>query len=707
MSDNTYTGILVYEGLKGLRHERSMYLGSYGVLQEGHAPRALNQTIQEVVSNSIDEHLIGAGDEIIITIHKDNSVSIQDFGRGMPKGPDDEFTDVINSLTKPHASGKFEGNGYAATGTAGMHGIGLKATNATSKFMTLHAINHQISIDKSGKKFDTGGFEEYEITLNMENIIDKKIINKWPASEVEVLTKNSFKVVNTGEVITTGTRITYLPDDGPVSETDLQPVFESIDWVNSDLYPRFESSAFLNEGLKIQFIDERVETDNNYLVKNWYFKNGLEEYVSNVAENQTLLSKMKKPITFKEEMIYQDLVYSLQASLIITDDTDTNIRSFANSVPTKDGGPHVDGFNQAITNAINNYTKDNGLNKIKSKGKQLKSIGLFSQKDVLEGITGVFEIKLPAQLAEFEGQTKEKLATVQAKYVVNELVYKHITNWLYDNKSAAEQIITKIIESKMASDAAIKARQEAKKARVNKSMSNLKMSGKFKPASSRNPKEKELFITEGDSASNISVDRKTQAIMPIRGKIRNVHDLQLSDALTNDEISTITNILGTGIGPAFDITDLQFWKIIFAADADSDGGHILMLLITLFYKWFRPLIENGHVYVAVPPLYKATRYIKGQPESKWFYSENEMAQYRQSLIDDKYEIQRFKGLGEMSPDEVGKAIANPETRKIKQLTIEDAELCRETLNILMGDKAEFRKIWIAENLDFSELYDLI
>lgn len=229
----------------------------------------------------------------------------------------------------------------------------------------------------------------------------------------------------------------------------------------------------------------------------------------------------------------------------------------------------------------------------------------------------------------------------------------------------------------------------------------------MKPASGKDPKKKELFITEGDSASNISRDQKTQAIMPLRGKILNVHDKSLTDTLKNEEISTITHALGTGIGPAFDIKDLQYHKIILACDADSDGGHILMLLITLFHKWYRPLIENGHIYVAVPPLYKATKYIKGKPESKWFYSENEMNEQRNTLINDGYTIQRFKGLGEMDPSEVGMAIADPETRHIKQLTIDDAESVKLTLNTLMGDNPQLRKDWIEENLDFEELYKLI
>lgn len=1161
---NTYTGTKSYEGLKGLRHNRSMYLGSYGVLNDGHAPRALNQTIQEVVSNSIDEYLVGAGNEIKVTIHKDNSVTIEDQGRGMRKGPGDSFDDVYGSLTIPHTSGKFEGTGYAGTGTAGMHGIGLKATNATSEYFKLHAISPTTVLVNGEKELD-GALEEYEITLKMEEVLDQRVIRRWEKDDIEEISINQFRVKSTGEIITTGTTITYLPDAGPEAEDNKRPVFESINWVNEDLYPRFESSAFLNAGLTMTFVDERKylvienedgvkeETDQP-LSKSWYFERGVEEYVERISESQTLLSKMKKPITFIDEMYYEDLQFKLQTSLIFTDDTDENIRSFANGVPTKDGGPHVDGFRTALTKVINDFAKSEGLNKIKSNGKskKAKTIDSFSQKDIFEGITGVIEIKVPSDIAEFEGQTKEKLGTVQANPVVKELITKHMTNWLYDNKPIAEQIITKIIESKMASDAAVKARQEAKKARQTKSIDNLRVSSKLKPATGKDPKKKELFITEGDSASNISRDQLTQGIMPLRGKILNVEDVPLGDALKNEEISTITSTLGTGIGPAFDISDLQYHKIVFACftgdtkvkaldgnsysfnelvdnnikdlwiyaldksgnmvpakannirktgettelvqltldngeiirstrdhmfmtvagkyvradelkaddrlmplhtkindkgyeeyydkntqsfiktyrrvaefvskdemiaaenrlavedhypnqngivvhhadenklnneptnlkwltskeyfiehaktasekmtrynkseehkdrvkelhkqghyantyfgqagngyngsdlqkanlskawaegrydnatfnangwngsdkqkavtaktnksekhilagkkgkilgsikylilndlpfdeyhydyyrnigavrynnilsvfdsfetayvealdyeykpfthacdysydydnnkkqqtqiakvikkliedgleftrenydqvkgsrtikydnitkwfdsyetayeyaenlnhkvmdvefitldepidvfcmtvpeyhnflldsgvfvkncDADSDGNHILMLLITLFYKYFRPLIEQGHVYVAIPPLYKATKYVKGKPQVKWYYSETEIAKERAHLLEENYTIQRFKGLGEMNPKEVGEAIANKETRHLAQLTISDADEVAKTLRILMGKESNLRKEWVAENIDYDDLYEVI
>lgn len=728
MIENNYVGSTSYPGLKGIRHNRSMYLGGVGVLDVLHAPRALNQTVQEVVSNSIDEFLVGAGEEIVITIHKDNAVTVKDNGRGMRKGPGDSFDDVIGSLTVPHTSGKFEGSGYSNMGTAGMHGIGLKATNATSRYMTLHAISPTTILVDSGKKDKNnqpiqvkqldGGLEEYKITLQLEDVLESEIIRKWSADEVEQVSVNSFRIKATDEILKTGTTITYLPDDGPESEEHKAPVFESINWINGDLYPRFESSAFLNAKLKVTFIDERknayviddetgdkIDLDEPF-VKSWYYENGIDEYVSEIAETQTLLSKMKHPITFAEDMTYEDMPFRLQASFIFTDDTEENLRSFANGVPTKDGGPHMDGFRTAVTKVINDYAKENDLNKVKQ-GKKSKTLDAFSQKDVFEGITGVFEIRLPSDIAKFEGQTKEKLGTTQANPVVKEITTKHLTNWLYDNKDAAAQIISKIIESKVASDAAIKARQEAKKARQTKSIDSLKVSSKLKPATGNDPTKKELFITEGDSASNIERDQKTQGIMPLRGKILNVQDLNLSDVLKNEEISTLTSAFGTGIGSAFDISDLQYYKIILATDADSDGQHILMLLLTLIFKYFRPLIENGHVYVAIPPLYKATKYVKGQPINKWYYSETEINNDRAELNAEGYTLQRFKGLGEMNPEDVGKAIANSETRRIAQITIRDAELAKHKLMVLMGKESSFRKEWVKENINYDELYNVI
>lgn len=711
---NSYNGVKVHEGLSGLRHERAMYIGGTGLVSKHHAPRGLTQLIQEIISNSVDEFVVGYGSKISVTIHEDNAVTITDFGRGIPKGPGPSFSQVVNSSTKPHASGKFDSTSYDQNGVTGLHGIGVKATNAVSKYLTIKAISAS-SVEKDGVLKRTGGFEEYEITFHLEEIVSKSILREWKKKDIEPIeTVNGeitkFKDLKTGEVIQRGTTVSFLPDDGPVSEDDKQPVFESIEWVNSDLYKRFEMSAFLNPGLEIVFVDERetefdLETQTErFLTKVWVYPNGIEDYVKELASEKQTLPGLTKPMVMKKEITIQDHTFGFQGSVMFTEDIVPNVFSYANGVLTSEGGPHEDGFNSAVTKSINDFAKDKELNKVK-KGRKTIELPSFTQSEVLEGMVAVFEIRVPSDIISFEGQTKEKLGTALARQAVYDLVYEEFTNWLYDNESKAQKVIEKVIESKTAKDAAVKARSEAKKARATKGANALEVSSKLKAASSKDPTKKEIYITEGDSASNIKRDTRYQAIMPLRGKIKNVNDLSLTEVLKNDEISTITSVLGTGIGPAFELSDLQYNMIILAADADADGDHIKSLLITLFFKYFRPLIENGHVYIAIPPLYRATKYVKGKPTYKTFYSESEMDKNRQKLLDDGYSIRRFKGLGEMNPQEVGDAIANKETRVLKQLTIDDAEKVEKDLKILMGNNAALRKAWIAANIDFDKLYE--
>ena len=713
MTTNTYTGITTYEGLKGLRHERAMYLGSFTLLDNLHAPRALTQTVQEVVSNSIDEYLVGAGNEIKITIHKDNSVTVQDQGRGMPKGPDDSFDDVIRSLTKPHSSGKFEGNGYAATGTAGMHGMGLKATVATSKYMTLHAISYAITTDAEGKNILTGGLEEYEITVQQEDIVKSEIIRKWDKKDIEQQSINTFIDKNTNEIITTGTTITYLPDDGPVSETDEQKVFESINWVNSDLYPRFNSSAFLNANLTITFVDERRELDDEdhpYLTKQWLYKNGLAEYVAELSKSQQLLSKMKEPIAFKKAMEYEGHHYEVQCAMIFTDELDSNIISYVNSIPTHDGGPHLDGFKSALTKVINDYAKANDLNRaITKSGKKGKTLGLFSQSDVTDGLNCVFEIRVPGALAAFTSQTKEKLATTQAQPVTNEIVYNELNTWLYDNTEIANQIIEKIIETKQASDAAKEARANAKKSRQNKDVaSNIRTNGKLKKATEKNPNKNELFCVEGNSASNIDRDKKYQAILPFRGKIPNTDKYTIADVLKNAELATLVHELGCGIGPSFDITQMNYKRVVISVDPDADGYHIALLFLRFFHKFYKPLLDAGFIYVAILPLYKATKYKAGKiVDIKQYFTEHEMNEATEQLLAEKYVINRFKGLGEMDPHEVGDMLTNPKNRNLRQLRIEDEAELNLKMRIFMGNDAKLRTEWTTDNIDYDAIYEAL
>lgn len=699
MSNNNYTGIDVHEGLDGLRHRRSMYIGSTGILNEGQAPHALIQLSQEILSNSLDEALEGYGSEIDIKIDEDQSMTITDYGRGMPKGPNDSFEDVIKAATKPHASGKFDSNGYQTSGIAGMNGIGVKITNAVSKYLSIEATTHQTTINKKGEKVHNGNIETYYIKFNRENILEQEIKKVYDKKHITWLDNHSFKYKDSDEIIYTGTTIQFLPDDGNVSSDKDQKVFESIIWTNKDLFTRFESSAFLNAGLKIHFVDKRTIKDNQYLEKIWYYENGLKDYVKLLAQGQTLLSGLKEPISFKQNIEYENYNFSLNASLLFTDDISTQIVSFANGVPTKDGGPHYDGFIQGITKSFNNYLSNN-----QQIAKKLKTKNNLVQSDIIEGIISSFEIKIPAELAEFDGQTKEKLSTAQAKKVTYDIVYEQLTNWLYDHEKQATTILTKMVESKAAREAAIKSRQESKKARQSKNGGKLTLSSKLKPASGRKPEEKEMYITEGDSASNIKRDTRTQAIFPIRGKIKNAYKINLSEALKNNEISTITAAIGAGIGPAFELDDMQYHKICIASDQDFDGNHIKILLISLFYKYFKSMIDAGRLYVVESPLYRAVKYINGKPQVKMYYSEHEIDKDRKNL--EGYDIQRYKGLGEMNKDEAYDAITNRETRRLIRINIEDAEEAAQAMKILMGDDSQLRKDWIEDYIDFDELYEL-
>lgn len=699
MSNNNYTGIDVHEGLDGLRHRRSMYIGSTGILNEGQAPHALIQLSQEILSNSLDESLEGYGSEIDIKIDKDQSMTITDYGRGMPKGPNDSFEDVIKAATKPHASGKFDSNGYQTSGIAGMNGIGVKITNAVSKYLSIEATTHQTTINKKGEKVHNGNIETYYIKFNREDILEQEIKKVYDKKYITWLDNHSFKYKDSDEIIYTGTTIQFLPDDGNVSSDKDQKVFESIIWTNKDLFTRFESSAFLNAGLKIHFVDKRTTKDDQYLEKIWYYENGLKDYVKLLAQGQTLLSGLKEPISFKQSIEYENYNFSLNASLLFTDDISTQIVSFANGVPTKDGGPHYDGFIQGITKSFNDYLSNN-----QQIAKKLKTKNNLVQSDIIEGIISSFELKIPAELAEFDGQTKEKLSTAQAKKVTYDIVYDQLTNWLYDHEKQATTILTKMVESKAAREAAIKSRQESKKARQSKNGGKLTLSSKLKPASGRKPEEKEMYITEGDSASNIKRDTRTQAIFPIRGKIKNAYKINLSEALKNNEISTITAAIGAGIGPAFELDDMQYHKICIASDQDFDGNHIKILLISLFYKYFRPMIDAGRLYVVESPLYRAVKYVNGKPQVKMYYSEHEIDKDRKNL--EGYDIQRYKGLGEMNKDEAYDAITNRETRRLIRVNIEDAEEAAQAMKILMGDDSQLRKDWIEDYIDFDELYEL-
>lgn len=666
MAERQYVTVDTKEGLDGMRAKPAMYLGSTGVLMQGHAPRALTQMAQEVISNSLDEALAGFGEVVEVIINEDQSMSIIDSGRGVPKGPDDTFDAVIRSCTAPHTSGKFDDSNYAGENTTGTHGIGLKATNAISKKLIVEATSASSTVNKSGEIVADGGYVQYYIEFEQATILEAKEIKRWTKKEAET------------EEIKTGTKITFWPDD---------TILESIEWTLNDLEPRLEASAFLFPGVEVRLVDKRSDIE-----KSWKYENGLEDYISNMSKGESLLKSIKKPIVVDTLSEVDNYTFKVVAALVYSDDMNSIIETYANGVPTKEGGPHLDGFNAAILKAINDFATDKKL--IKQN---------FRLSDVTEGLIAALHVQVPSKIFETEGQTKEKLATVQARTATYQAVYQALSNFFYDNLDAATEIVEKTEAARQAREAAAKSRKDSKASKDAKRSKKLEISSKLKQALSKDPKKKELIITEGDSASNAKRDKMTQAILGIRGKIRNVFELTIAEALANEEVSTIIGSIGAGVGSECKPEDSNYGAGVYlACDADDDGAHITALLLALFYKFMRNLITAGHVYVIVPPLYKAERYVKGKPEIKMFFTEQELAAARPTL--NGYDIIRYKGLGEMDKDtEAFDAITNRETRRVVQVTIEDAMRAAQMMKVLMGDDAALRSTWIESSIDFEEM----
>ena len=629
---NEYDKIEVLDGLSGVRAKLAMYIGGTGVGEDGTPPRALIQMLQETISKSLDEAISGYGDEITITVHDDNSVSVLDHGRGIPAGVD--LQDAINAFTKTHASGKFSAGAYT-TGTTGMHGIGMKAVNAASSFMRVE------SIREDGSAFLLE-FECGELTLKRYgDVIREELLDKIGPH---------------------GTLITFMPDTGPVSDTITKPVLESNEWDIDEVKSRCEIAAFLTPGVTIT-LNARGESTQ------WCYPGGLAEWFSEGREAVSVAGTANVD------------GHEIQVELVVSDGSGS-IVSFANGVATKDGGYHEAGLRASLPAAFSTFANRK-----------------FVSADVLSALDMAVHVKVPADIIEFEGQTKEKLGTSRARQAVSDIVKGKFVDALFDNSSFAKKLIESIDAAKSDREAIVKARELAKKAReATRGVDRLSVSSKLKTASSRNPAEKELIITEGDSASGIGRDPKTQAIMPLRGKIKNVYEIPLAEALSNKEVSTLISVLGAGVSKDFDPKKSQYGRVLIAADADVDGAHIRTLLLGMFFKLCPGLIENGMLYVVQSPLYKAIKYVNGQQHSIMIYSESEMVDRRNELAG--YEIRRFKGLGEMSPEESHAAIADKETRHLTKITVDDARHASTVLKRLLGNDLDGRKQWLAQEVRF-------
>ncbi|KGX92035.1 DNA topoisomerase IV subunit B [Pontibacillus halophilus JSM 076056 = DSM 19796] len=622
--------IQVLEGLEAVRKRPGMYIGSTD-------HRGLHHLVYEIVDNAVDEALAGFGDRIAVVIHKDNSISVVDEGRGMPTGMHKlgkPTPEVI--LTVLHAGGKFGQGGYKTSG--GLHGVGASVVNALSEWL-------EVTICRDGQKyyqrFESGG---------------------KPVTPLE----------HKGGTKKSGTTIHFKPDPTIFSVTTYD--FET-------LSERLRESAFLLKGLQIDIKDERHDQ-----VEEYQYPDGLKSFVSYLNEEKEPLHPV---VSFEGEQEEIEIDIAFQ----FNDGYSENMLSFVNNVRTKDGGTHESGARSAITRSFNDTARKSGL--LKEKDKNLEGT------DIREGFTAVVSIRIPEEKLQFEGQTKSKLGTSEARSAVDGIVTENLSYFLEENPETASMLIRKAIKAKEAREAARKAREEARTGKKRKKKDTL-LSGKLTPAQSKNAQRNELYLVEGDSAGGSAKqgrDRRFQAVLPLRGKVINTEKAKLQDIMKNEEISTIIHTIGAGVGSDFNIEDCQYDKIVIMTDADTDGAHIQVLLLTFFYRYMQELIRAGKVYIALPPLYKVSKG-KGKKEQVHYAWEDEEMQEITKKMKNGYTIQRYKGLGEMNADQLWETTMNPETRTLIRVTIDDLARAERRVATLMGDKVEPRRKWIESHVAF-------
>ncbi|MBE6151759.1 MAG: DNA topoisomerase IV subunit B [Firmicutes bacterium] len=619
--------IKILEGLDAVRKRPGMYIGSTD-------KRGLHHLIWEIVDNGIDEVINGFGNRIKIVLYPDNSVSVEDEGRGVPVGKHSSGMSTPEVIyTVLHAGGKFETGGYKVSG--GLHGVGASVVNALSKWL-------EVTIKREGY--------EYFISFKDGGKLDKKLTKGDKTSK-------------------TGTKVRFLPDP---------EIFPVVNFSFSTICERMQECAFLLEGLTIEIEDLRDGRKESY-----HYENGLKSFVEYANEDKKPLHSVVSFSGIKENI-------NVDVAFQYTESYSENIISFVNNVKTNDGGTHEVGFKTALTRVFNEYARSNGY--LKSKDKNLEG------SDTREGLTAIISLQIPENLLQFEGQTKGKLGTPIARNVVESIVGEKLQFFLEENKAIATLIMDKMVKSKLAREAARKARDEARNGKTkNKIEKNL--SGKLAPAQSKNPKINELFLVEGDSAGGSAKggrNRKFQAILPLRGKVINTAKASMEEILKNEEINTMIHTIGAGVGNSFEVKDSNYDKVIIMTDADVDGAHIQILLLTFFYYYMRGLIEEGKLYIAMPPLYK----IESGKKRAYAYTDQELEELKREF-GSKYSIQRYKGLGEMNADQLWETTMDPETRSLIRVNISDALLAEKRVSVLMGDKVEPRKEWINENVEFT------
>ncbi len=630
--ENTYTekDIQVLEGLEAVRKRPGMYIGSTSL-------RGLHHLVYEIVDNSIDEALAGRCDRIEVTIHSDNSVTVSDNGAGIPVGINEKLgiptVEVVHTVL--HAGGKFGGKGYTVSG--GLHGVGASVVNALSEYL-------EVEVSRDGHVY----YQRYE----------------------RGKTACPLKVI--GDTDKTGTTTTFKPDP---------TVFEEVVFDYDLLLTRFREMAFLNQGIRIDFKDDRGEEPvENVLC----YKGGIVEYVQYLNRKENVINPEVIHVFGEREGTYIDV------AMQYNDSYTENIYSYANNICTHEGGTHLTGFKSALNKVFNEYGRK--FNILKENEPNLAG------EDIREGLTAIISVKLHEP--QFEGQTKEKLGNSEVRGYIESLLGDKLREYLEENPAIVKIIFDKCLTAQRAREAARKARELTRRKNA---LDSTSLPGKLSDCTEKNPADCELFIVEGDSAggsAKLGRKREFQAILPLWGKMLNVEKSRIDKVYGNEKLRPVIQSLGAGIGPDFDVEKLRYHKIIIMADADVDGSHIRMLLMTFFFRYMRPLIEQGYLYLAQPPLYKVSKgkdftYILNDDEY-----DRKIAEKGWKSEDGKLAVQRFKGLGEMKPEELWDTTMNPDTRMLLRVNLKDAAMANEIFSDLMGEKVEPRRDFISQNAKF-------
>ena len=626
--------IQILEGLEAVRKRPGMYIGSTDT-------RGLHHLVWEIIDNSIDEALSGFGNEIILTIKNDNSIEINDFGRGLPYKTHKSgrpTTEII--FTVLHAGGKFSNEGgYKVSG--GLHGVGASVVNALSQFL-------EVTIYRDGlimrQRFSEGG----------------KTIG--PLEEI-------------GKTKRTGTTVWFKPDP---------KIFSTTLYNYDTIKDRLRESAFLIRNIKIKLIDERTNQQETF-----QYERGISEYVE-------FLNKGKQEFHLVKDLmgiytINKTNAIEVETAFQFTQSYSETIVSFVNNVRTRDGGTHETGFKSAMTRAVNDYARKYGF--LKEKDNNLDGV------DIREGITCIISLRIPEAFLEFEGQTKSKLGSPEARNAMESIIYDQLTYYLEENQEFSSRLIKRALDAFKAREAARKARDEARSDKK-RNKKEVSLSGKLTPAQGKDKTKNELFLVEGDSAGGSAKqgrDRRFQAILPLRGKVINTEKASVDAILKNEEINTIIHTIGAEFGADFDITKCNYNKVIIMTDADTDGAHIQVLLITFFFRYMKPLVEAGKLYIALPPLYKVSQKKAGKVISNYAWNDEELKALTKS---GNYTLQRYKGLGEMNFDQLWETTMDPQSRTLIQVRLEDEGEAEKRVSVLMGDQVAPRREWIENNVEF-------